>query len=83
MNLALPHLCPNCRYYERLKKINPPKLYNRKCMCSGVESDNKDYRNTVVHSHGGEHCQNSFETAINKGRKEIVYCEKCYQSEFI
>ena len=21
INLALPHLCPNCRYYERLKKL--------------------------------------------------------------
>jgi hypothetical protein len=30
-----------------------------------------------------EGCQNEFETAISPDRKEIVYCEKCYQAEFI
>jgi hypothetical protein len=83
MKLALPHLCPNCRYYERLKKVNLPKLYSRKCMCGGLESENKEYINTVEHTHGGKPCQNQFWTAINKDRKEIVYCEKCYQAEFI
>ncbi len=28
-------------------------------------------------------CLNEFETAISPERKEIVYCEKCYQEEFI
>jgi hypothetical protein len=83
MNLALPHLCPNCRYYERLKKINPPKLWHRKCMCNGLESDDQKYKNTVKHSHEYEPCANEFETAINEDRKEIIYCEKCYQAEFI
>ena len=83
MNLALPHLCPNCRYYERLKKVNPPKLYNRKCMCSGIESEDKNYKNTAQHIHGNEPCKNQFETAISEDRKEILYCEKCYQAEFI
>ena len=83
INLALPHLCPNCRYYERLKKINPPKLWHRKCMCNGIESDNKKYKNTIKHFHGNKPCINEFETAISKNRKEIVYCEKCYQAEFI
>jgi len=32
MNLALPRLCPNCRHYERLSKLNPLKLWHRKCM---------------------------------------------------
>ena len=63
MNLALPRLCYNCRYYERLKKVNVPRLYHRKCMNEG--------------------CENEFETAIAPERKEIVYCEKCYQDEFI
>ena len=52
-------------------------------MCNGVESDNKEYKNTVKHFHGDKSCQNEFETAINNERKEIVYCEKCYQAEFI
>ncbi|MFA6392535.1 MAG: hypothetical protein WCW54_00395 [Candidatus Paceibacterota bacterium] len=83
MKIALPHLCPNCRHYERLKKTNPLKLETRKCMCGGIESENKEYRNTVEHAHGSEPCQNNFETAISEDRKEIVYCEKCYQAEFI
>jgi hypothetical protein len=83
MKLALPHLCPNCRYYERLKMVNPPKLLHRKCMCNGVESENKEYKNTIKHFHAENPCQNEFETAIFPGRKEIVYCEKCYQAEFL
>jgi len=83
MKLALPHLCFNCRYYERLKKVNPPKLWHRKCMCNGVESSNKEYKNTIKHSHGDRPCQNEFETAISDERREIVYCEKCYQAEFV
>ena len=30
-----------------------------------------------------EGCNNEFETAINKDRKEIVYCKQCYQDKFI
>ncbi len=83
MNLALPRLCPNCRHYERLKKANPPKLWHRKCMCGGVGSENKEYENTARHFHATDPCPNEFETAISDSREEIVYCEKCYQSEFI
>ena len=35
MNLPLPHLCPNCRHYQRLKQRNPLKLWHRKCMKEG------------------------------------------------
>ncbi|MFA6523954.1 MAG: hypothetical protein WC264_01125 [Candidatus Paceibacterota bacterium] len=83
MNLALPRLCPNCRHYERIKKTNPPKLWHRKCMCNGVESSNKEYKNTIKHFHGDKPCSNEFETAISDERKEIVYCKECYQAEFI
>ncbi|MFA6586201.1 MAG: hypothetical protein WCS86_03530 [Candidatus Paceibacterota bacterium] len=83
MRLALPHICFNCRYYERLKKVNQPKLYHRKCMCNGVKSEKGEYGNTIKHIHGDEPCQNEFETAISEDRKEIVYCEKCYQAEFV
>ena len=48
-----------------------------------IGNDNKEYKNTVKHFHGDKSCQNEFETAINNERKEIVYCEKCYQAEFI
>jgi len=83
MNLALPHLCPNCRYYERLKKVNPPKLWDRKCMCKGIKSENEKYQNSVPHTHKNVPCSNEFKTAISPERKEIVYCKECYQSEFI
>ncbi len=83
MNIAIPRLCYSCRYYERIKKKNPLKLWHRKCMCNGLDSQNIEYQNTVEHSHGKDPCQNEFETAISPDRSEIVYCEKCYQAEFI
>ena len=61
MNLPLPHLCPNCRHYQRLKQRNPLKLWHRKCMKIG--------------------CVNEFETSYAPERKEIIYCERCYQQE--
>ncbi len=83
INITLPHLCPNCRYIQRTKKKNPPKLWHRKCMCNGVESKDGVYKNTIKHTHDNSPCQNEFETAISDERKEIVYCEKCYQAEFV
>jgi hypothetical protein len=59
--LPIPHLCPNCRHYERLQQRNPMKLWHRKCMREG--------------------CNNEFETSYSPERREIVYCEKCYQQE--
>ena len=84
MNLPLPRLCPNCRHYQRIKQRNPLKLWHRKCQCAGVDSDNKVYKNTTVHSHHGKnHCPNEFETSYSPEREEIVYCEKCYQDEVV
>jgi hypothetical protein len=39
MNLPIPHLCSNCRHYERLKQRNPLKLWHRKCMKKGCENE--------------------------------------------
>ena len=39
MNLPLPHLCPNCRHYQRLKQRNPLKLWHRKCMKKGCTNE--------------------------------------------
>jgi len=83
MKLSLPRLCPNCRYGERVKMKNPPKLWHRQCMCSGLKSSNGEYQNTITHLHGNSVCPNEFETAISDERVEIVYCEKCYQAEFV
>jgi len=70
MKIPLPRYCPNCRYYERRKWLNPWKLWHRTCMCD------KD-----GHFHGKEKCKVEFETSYAPNRPEIVYCEKCYQQE--
>jgi len=31
--------------------------------------------------HGDSPCENEFETTYDTERKEIIYCEKCYQQE--
>ncbi len=38
-NIPLPRLCPNCRHFERSKKINPPKLWHRSCMKEGCTNE--------------------------------------------
>ena len=81
--LPLPRLCPNCRHYQRLKRMNSFKLYKKQCQCSGTQSDNQIYQNTIKHFHEENHCPNEFETAYSSDRKEIVYCEKCYQAEVV
>jgi len=69
INLPLPKLCPNCRHYERLQQRNPLQLWHRQCMCD------------KNHSHHSGRCSNEFETPYAPDRKEIVYCEQCYNAE--
>lgn len=88
MGIPLPHLCPNCRHCERLLKSSPLKLWHRTCQCAGIKSDPSTssgqetaYMNTASHQHGAKHCPNEFETSYAPERREIVYCEQCYQAE--
>jgi hypothetical protein len=83
MNLPIPLLCPNCRHFERLARRNPLKLWGRSCQCSGIKSENGAYQNTVKHLHGEEKCPNEFKTSYSPERREIVYCESCYNSEVV
>jgi len=71
-NLPLPRLCPNCRFYQRMALSNPPKLWNRNCMCDKTN-----------HFHGNKKCDVEFATSYSPERPDIVYCEKCYQQEFV
>lgn len=80
-DLPLPHLCHNCRHYRRLEYRNPLKLWKRSCECNGKKSEKGEYQNTTAHFHGEETCPNTFETAYAPERKEIVYCEQCYNAE--
>ena len=83
MNFSLPRLCPNCRHYERLKRSNPVKLYQRRCTCAGIKSESGLYQNTTGHFHDADPCPNTFETSYAPDRPEIVYCEQCYQAEVV
>lgn len=79
VGLPLPRLCPNCRHYERSRMRNPLKLWHRQCAC-----DYATYPNTTKHAHHPEgRCPNEFETSYAPDRKEIVYCESCYNSEVV
>ena len=83
MNLPLPRLCPNCRHYKRLKEKNPNKLWHGRCGCNRGDSSGKAgiNKNTTEHFHGKDSCPIEFETSYSPERKEIIYCEKCYQQE--
>ncbi len=86
MNLPLPRLCPNCRHGQRIKEKNPFGLWDRKCACAGLASENQNktdhiYQNQAGHFHKEEHCPNAFKTSYAPDRPEIVYCEQCYNSE--
>jgi len=87
MNIALPRLCVNCRYAQRLHWRNGYHLYKRKCMCGGKQGANSKeqiaYKNTLSHSHGDVSCPNEFETTFSPEKPEIIYCKDCYNSEFI
>ena len=37
--LSLPRYCPNCRHYQRLKFINPMRLWHRQCMNEGCTNE--------------------------------------------
>ncbi|MFA6585755.1 MAG: hypothetical protein WCS86_01170 [Candidatus Paceibacterota bacterium] len=80
-NLPIPRLCPNCRFSERIKQLNPINFYHQKCNCNGIISSNKIYKNTTKHFHDIQSCPNEFETSYSPDRQEIIYCEKCYQQE--
>ncbi|MDE2079672.1 MAG: hypothetical protein KGI73_04815 [Patescibacteria group bacterium] len=81
MNLPLPRLCHNCRHYDRVRLQSPMKLWNRKCQCAGMVSENSTYKNLSRHRHAAEHCPNEFDTSYAPDRPEIVYCEDCYNAE--
>jgi hypothetical protein len=70
--LPLPKRCPECRHLARLALRNPLKLWHRECMCDKAN-----------HSHGAGKCPVEFETSYSPDRKEIVYCEGCYNAEVV
>lgn len=71
MGLPMPHKDFECRHQNRMKKRNPRKLYDGKCMCTNDKHMN--------HTNGV--CEETFETTYSPETKKIIYCEKCYQQE--
>lgn len=68
-HLLEPKQCHNCRHTARLAKRNPRQLWQRQCMCTQTD-----------HGHHGR-CSTEFSTTYAPDRKELVYCESCYQKE--
>jgi hypothetical protein len=77
MKTPIPRRCFYCRHAYRLKKRNPFKLWHGKCMCGSIGSPST----TANHEHGDAKCKVEFETSYSPDRPEIIYCEKCYQTE--
>lgn len=71
MHIPIPRKCFSCRHASRIDRRNPFKLWQRQCMCD---------KTTHMH-HSNTQCPTGFETSYAPDRPEIVYCEKCYQSE--
>ena len=77
--LPLPRICPQCRFAKRRAARLPFKLWKRQCMC-----DYNARTNSANHVHHAEgRCPNEFETSYAPDRKEIVYCEQCYNAEVV
>jgi hypothetical protein len=79
--LPIPRMCNECRHERRIGDRLSIQLYERSCMCGGGEDITGIYKNTVAHQHGNESCPEIFKTGYAPERPEIVYCEKCYQTE--
>lgn len=83
LNIPLPRLCPDCRHIRRFTARGPNRLWKRACRCGGETAEGGNYKNTANHFHGSQHCLNEFETPYEPGREELIYCEKCFNSEII
>jgi Zn ribbon nucleic-acid-binding protein len=80
-SIPIPRMCPDCRYKRRIATRQPRKVWNRKCMCAGISSEDNKHKNATEHFHKEEHCASEFKTSFEPGRPETIYCEECYQSE--
>lgn len=68
-DIPLPRLHPEERHKARMAQRNPRQMWHRQCECTKPD-----------HGHTGR-CPNEFETTYSPERKELVYCEECYNKE--
>lgn len=69
LRIPVPRLCFECRHLARLHKRRPRALWTRQCMCEKADHDHVS------------RCPVEFETTYAPDRRELVYCEECYQKE--
>ena len=81
MGIPLPRRCHDCRHMARNRLRNAPRFYTRTCQCAGVGNTGNTYQNQAQHAHGDTPCGAAFETSYASDRKEIIYCESCYNAE--
>jgi len=68
-NIPLPRICPNCRFYIRMEKLNQIMSRNGVCMC---KNNSHDHTNQ---------CSRKFKTNYSSNNPQIIFCEKCYKQE--
>ncbi len=78
-NLPLPRLCVSCREKELLKERSPWILKEKVCACQGDQNAQGTYKNKYKHKHEGA-CGKKIKSA-KEG--DNIYCEDCYDSEFL
>lgn len=67
--IALSPLCSSCRFKQLMALRTPLAIWQRRCMCTQTD-----------HGHHGL-CPTEFPTSYAPDRKELVYCEACYNKE--
>jgi hypothetical protein len=79
--IPVPRECFFCRLDDLQKRKGFMKLFHRQCQCNDKASKLPTYTNTADHFHKDGPCPNEFETSYAPDRKELIYCEQCYQAE--
>jgi len=77
MNLPIPHLCPNCRHYQRLKQRNPLKLWHRQCMCEKKHSNHEGKCEVELRQAMRQTDRKSYTVNVATSRR----CTKCPTSQ--
>ena len=91
-SLPIPRRHPDQRHLDRMKLRNPRKLFERKCDCERCEENWKEkgvwkeeefeWMNALTSSGGSTGWRRKkMITTYAPERKEIVYCEVCYERE--
>jgi hypothetical protein len=69
LNIPLPRVCPSCRFYTRMEKLNPIISRDGACVCKNNSHNHKNQ------------CSCKFKTNYSPGNPQILYCEACYKQE--